>query len=235
MITDDSRNEITTISLKSEDDSLYRNAENANGAGLEVRVSRTYDGVGLSGGRECEWCKERECDNVTLDEAYRIGAFQRHPGCGCEIEYTNTKGKTTIQTGKFSGWSMKEELAKRKEVGLEPELYADELSSRIDRYLGMEKTVFLREIKSGGFYSRAVERASEAPKPALEKSIRSHIKEIELHEWKIQNPGRYMQKADSSNPREVEYAVIAWKKDRRRNARQALIELETWRRKYGKE
>ena len=90
-------NIVGTFSRKVHDESQKVNADNASGAGLEVRVSRTYDDVGLSGRRDCQFCLDRECTNVTLDEAYEIGAFQRHPGCGCEITYTTEKG-TKVQT-----------------------------------------------------------------------------------------------------------------------------------------
>ncbi len=111
------KNEIITDALKNSDDSLKANASSAENAGLEVRVSRSYDGIGLSGGRECEWCKGRECSDVTLAEAYRIGAFQRHPGCGCEIEYTSAKGVTTVQTrsGGKDSWVRRFDLERRKE------------------------------------------------------------------------------------------------------------------------
>lgn len=104
------------------DDSIRENASNADRAGLEVRVTRTYDGIGLSSGRECQWCLERECDNVTLQEAYSIGAFQRHPGCGCEISYTNVKGETRIQSwaGGRESWIKEENLERRKQYGIEP-------------------------------------------------------------------------------------------------------------------
>ena len=114
-MTDGDRKSIETNLLKVYDDSLYRNAENANGVGLEVRVSREYDNVGLSGNRECTFCKERECDNVTLQEAYSIGAFQRHEGCGCVIEYVSAKGERTYQAGKSgpNDWLSDKEFQKR--------------------------------------------------------------------------------------------------------------------------
>ncbi len=109
--------EIEVNARRTDDFTMKQNATAADSAGLAVRVTRTYDGVGLSGGRECEWCKERECDNVTLDEAYRIGAFQRHPGCGCEIEYTSARGVTTVQTrsGGKDSWVRRFDLERRKE------------------------------------------------------------------------------------------------------------------------
>lgn len=110
-------NLISTDSAKIADDSLKENAEFAEKAGLEIRVTRVYDGVGLSRGRVCEWCKERECRDVTLQEAYEIGAFQRHPGCECVIEYTSAKGVVTVQTrsGGKDSWVHKFDLERRKE------------------------------------------------------------------------------------------------------------------------
>lgn len=105
---------------KANDDSLRENASNASGTGLEVRVSRTYDGVGLSGGRECQWCLARCGENMTLQEAYDKGAFQRHPGCGCIIEYVSMRGTKTYQTGKSgpNDWLSEEEFQRRVNEGL---------------------------------------------------------------------------------------------------------------------
>lgn len=113
-------NLISTDSAKICDDSLKENAEFAGRAGLEVRVTRVYDGVGLSNDRVCEWCKARECRNVTLADAYEIGAFQRHPGCECIIEYTSLKGEKTYQSGKSGprGWISEAEFQNRINFGL---------------------------------------------------------------------------------------------------------------------
>lgn len=102
-------------------DSLRENASNADNVGLEVRVSRTYDGVGLSNGRECQWCFERCGENMTLEEAYNKGAFQRHPGCGCIIEYISLRGEKTYQTGKSgpNNWLSEDEFQKRVNYGLD--------------------------------------------------------------------------------------------------------------------
>lgn len=113
-------NLITTDSAKIVDDSLKGNAEFADRAGLEIRVTRVYDGVGLSRGRVCQWCKDRECRNATLQEAYDIGAFQRHPGCECVIEYVSRKSGKTYQSGKSGphGWISEEEFQRRVNFGL---------------------------------------------------------------------------------------------------------------------
>ena len=224
---------VTTMSQKAIDDSFRHNVENASGVGLEVSVSRTYDGVGLSGDRVCQWCKDRECTCVTLQKAYEIGAFQRHDGCECVIEYTSNKGIGTIQTSKYSGWNFADELEKRKSIGLDERFFADELASRVDRYIDYDPVKLVEEAKSGEFYDKVYARENVKTKPELEKSIKRYIKQIEEHEWKIQNPERYMTKQDPNDPVEQSRAIEIWKNHRRRNARYAKISLEIWRKKYG--
>ena len=109
-----------TLARKVMDDSFRHNAENASGAGLEVRVSRKYDGVGLSNGRLCYWCLSRCGVNMTLAEAKSKGAFERHEGCGCIIEYVSLKGLKSYQTGKSSpdDWLTEEEFQKRVGYGI---------------------------------------------------------------------------------------------------------------------
>lgn len=116
-------NSITALQARRASDyTMRQNADNAENVGLEVRVTRTYDGAGLSKGRKCNWCIERCGANMTLQEAYRKGAFQRHPGCGCEIAYTNSKGITRTQSwsGGRESWFLEEDIRRRKAFGIEP-------------------------------------------------------------------------------------------------------------------
>ena len=113
------KGQVANYAMHVVDESMQMTAESRAHAGLEVLVTRTYDDVGLSGGRECEWCKERECHDMPYQEAYELGAFERHPGCGCMITYTNSKGDTTYQAGKGVWYkSSKEALEQRKSYGL---------------------------------------------------------------------------------------------------------------------
>ena len=66
-------------------------------SGINVLVSREYDDVGVhttdkGGGDVCHWCLERCGTDVPYDEAYDMGMFERHPGCGCIITYTTKRG-----------------------------------------------------------------------------------------------------------------------------------------------
>lgn len=224
---------LNTMSKKTMDDSIRYNAENVSSVGLEVRVTRVYDGIGLSGGRRCEWCLERCGEDMTIEEAYRIGAFQRHDGCGCIIEYTSKKGAKTIQTGKFSGWNFAEELEKRKSIGLNEQFFADELASRVDKYAEKTAVELYESSKSGHVHAGLYKQAIDKPKKQLENSIKSHIRQVEEHEWKIQHPETGMTREDPKDPVARTNAMKKWRGDRFRNAQQALIELEVWRRLYG--
>jgi hypothetical protein len=74
-----------------------RSAKFMDEAGINVLVSREYDDVGVhttdkGGGDVCHWCLERCGTDVPYDEAYDMGMFERHPGCGCIITYTTKRG-----------------------------------------------------------------------------------------------------------------------------------------------
>ena len=94
---------VKTEVRRASDDTQKANARLHNSAGLEVKVEREYDGVGLSGGRECSWCQDR-AGTFTYSEAMANGVFERHEGCGCTITYTSKKGERTRSSSKYSGW-----------------------------------------------------------------------------------------------------------------------------------
>ncbi len=74
-----------------------RSAKFMDESGIRVLVSREYDDVGVhttdkGGGDVCQWCLDRCGTDVPYDEAYDMGMFERHPGCGCIITYTTKRG-----------------------------------------------------------------------------------------------------------------------------------------------
>lgn len=73
------------------DDTVRINAEAREELGLTTHITRTYSGVGLRSGtkysEDCEWCKSRCGSWDNYRDAYEAGAFERHPGCLCEIDY----------------------------------------------------------------------------------------------------------------------------------------------------
>ena len=96
------------------DDHMRANAEFHNSAGLEVRVEREYDGVGLHNGTEvCDWCLER-AGVWSYEQAMANGVFARHDGCGCIIDYTSKKGERSRSTDKWGFERIKEPVNREK-------------------------------------------------------------------------------------------------------------------------
>lgn len=111
---------ISNLARSEVDETAKRNAEFQDSSGLEVTVSRYYDDVGVNHGKdECQWCLDRCGENVPYKEAYQMGMFQRHPGCGCTIEYHTSKGtKRQADWTKNSWIDTSETLNNRKTNGL---------------------------------------------------------------------------------------------------------------------
>lgn len=89
------------------DESIKRNFEAAGEIGLNVRITRRYDNIGLRSGtkhaEDCQWCLAREGTWDNFDEAEAAGAFERHPGCGCVITYE--VGKTRTWSNAAGKWT----------------------------------------------------------------------------------------------------------------------------------
>ena len=81
------------------------NAKFQNGAGMEVTVTRIYDGVGINHRDDnCEFCMIRCGTDVPYSQAVAMGMFDRHDGCGCRIIYKSRTGKVTTSNSKYGGF-----------------------------------------------------------------------------------------------------------------------------------
>lgn len=103
-------------SQKAADDTKVANASFLDKAGMEVKVTRIYDHIGVHNrADDCEWCLERCGTDVPYEKAYAKGMFQRHNGCRCIIEYTNKKGEKTYSGSLKDSFGLKEKDAKELE------------------------------------------------------------------------------------------------------------------------
>lgn len=82
---------VGTRLIRAVDDTIKINAEAQQNAGLTVHIVRKYSDRGLRAGtkwaEDCEWCLARCGEWTNVKEAKADGAFERHPGCLCMIEY----------------------------------------------------------------------------------------------------------------------------------------------------
>lgn len=88
------------------DETVRINAEAREDLGLTTHIVRTYSDVGIRNGtkysEDCEWCLSRCGEWNSYADAYAAGAFERHPGCKCEIDYYYDKTGTR---GRFVGFN----------------------------------------------------------------------------------------------------------------------------------
>ena len=103
---------LITYAEKVVDLSQQANMDFAMSSGMNVRVTRKYDRVGLRRGTKnaepCDWCIERSVTKEFSNsrEASASGIFARHDGCGCTIDYENIKTGTrdrNVQNARGSG------------------------------------------------------------------------------------------------------------------------------------
>jgi len=101
------------------DDTKKANAEFQRKAGMEVKVSRTYDQIGLRRktkyAEKCSWCLKRCGKDVTYKKALSMGMFERHEGCGCIIEYVSRKGEKTVSDSRYGGFDKIEDPKEHEE------------------------------------------------------------------------------------------------------------------------
>lgn len=85
--------EIDRHSLELVDKNQKKNADFLMNSGINVTISRTYDGVGLrrftKHAESCSWCLARTGTKSfkSTTEAGDSGIFARHRGCHCVIDY----------------------------------------------------------------------------------------------------------------------------------------------------
>ncbi len=92
--------ELATHACKTVDSTERANMDFAMGTGYEIKVKRTYDGVGLrrktKHAERCSYCLER-AGSRTFKNSQAVnssGIFARHEGCGCTIDYENQRTGT---------------------------------------------------------------------------------------------------------------------------------------------
>lgn len=107
VLREDLSNLLTQRTLGAVDETIRVNVRAREEMGLKVHIVRRYDNVGLRSGtkhaEDCQWCLERCGEWDDYQEAYDAGCFERHPGCGCMIEYH--VGKTHTWQNSAGGWN----------------------------------------------------------------------------------------------------------------------------------
>lgn len=121
---------------------------------------------------------------------------------------------------------IKEETSKKSINEIASNLYKKNLYTNKDLNDVYEKA------KAGQVHGGIYKDAIKKNKARLEKSIRSHYKQVAIHEKKIENPSLYDKSWGQKSQQEKEGLIRKWERDKRRNAEQALVESQLWKERY---
>jgi len=160
-------NDFISASQSYSDKVSRKSSEFMNNSGFEVLVTREYDNVGIhttdkSGGEVCQWCLDRCGVDIPYDEAYDMGMFERHPGCGCVITYRTKRGvviqgKGDWETNKWSRDESADRISMAEAMEHKAE-YKENVSRELRKIIGAR--INDTEIKkiSRHFYDQAYNR-----------------------------------------------------------------------------
>ena len=222
---------VVNLSRSVVDNTLKANAEFQAKAGRNPRIIRKAEA------KCCEWCSNLEGvyeypDNVP-DDIYR-----RHENCRCIVEYDPGDGRRqNVHTKQWTDPGERDKIEERKRVGLKnlDTFRPIEYQGKIAQLVKVDRTEVLNLAKSGaphgngGVYNDAVRKT----KKELQKSIVSRTAQVERHADKISHPERYVPDWNEKSKNYQDGLLRKWEKDMQRNAKQATIELEVLKERFG--
>lgn len=201
-----------TFSRKSVDDADKKSVSDAANVGLETRVIRTYDDVGLHGGKDdCEFCKSREGE-WSYQEAIAKGIFARHPGCECEIDYKTKKGSWQRQSNwKFNEWK---DIQDPQTIKMRQRYGADEKQFNPLRMVNNSGNINQNEVPLKLdlqlFAEKGLKRQSDND---LRQGIRTLKERIQEHEGYLEDPASHDDEWNSHTEKHKQGLLRHWKKE----------------------
>ena len=108
----------------------------------------------------------------------------------------------------------------------------DNFSETIDRYITLNGRELYESAQRGERHGGIFRDAEIKTRIRLEKSIASHTAQVAEHADKLRHPEKYDAGWTRKTDRQREGLLIKWKKDLKRNAEQAKIEIEVWKERF---
>ena len=210
------------------DSTIKANADFNYRAGFQEKVIRK------DFGKCCKWCRDL-AGTYDYPRGTPKDVWRRHAYCRCTVEHLTKKGRSDVWNKHKKVRDEKlyeEEIRKRKKLseGNRNES-PKEILKILKTYNINEKEIYINA-KSGKKHNGIYVDAQNKSKAKLEKSIRSHYKQVEDHSLKIKYPNIFDKNWNKKNDTERKGLLKKWSKDLNRNAEQALIEIEVWRNKF---
>lgn len=213
------------------DDSVKVNAGFHEKSGLNPTITRTVSG------KCCKWC-----DNLAGTYNYRNAPddiYRRHEHCRCQVLYNpgNSKKYQNVHTKKWVDSNEIDKIEKRRYIGIKSDTFIlSNYDGTARRYVNVnEQSKLLADAKSGKRHKDIYTDAVNHKKNSLQKSIASHISQVERHADKIKNPSAYDVNWDTKTQQQKNGLLHKWEKDMKRNAEQAEVEIAVWKERFGNE
>ncbi len=218
---------VVTYSQSVVDETVEKNVNAQGKLGLTPKVVRK------SSWHCCEWCS-------ALAGSYRYpdvpkDVYRRHENCNCTVEYDPGSGKTqNVWTKAWTSSENSDILEDRKTAGLtESEQFSvADYSSKLSEYVALNAAATYEKAQSGERHSGILREAREKTKNQLQKSIKHHSKQVELHAGKISNPMKGDTGWIGKTIVQKNGLLHKWEKDMLRNAEQAMIEIAVYKERF---
>lgn len=207
------------------DDYVEANAEFHAKSGIRATIER----VALGGC--CEYCSKLEGTHTYPYVDKKV--FSRHRDCRCMVTYSPGDGrKQNVWNKKWKDPEESDKIERRKKVGESKDRPIKQLKNKAAEYASMDREEVYKAAKEGKRHKGTYVDAMNKPKKRLEKTINSHVRQIEIHNEKISNPTNYDQHWNDRPQRERDGLIKKWKKEINRNAEQAEIGIKVWEERF---
>lgn len=221
---------VKNFSMNVVDEILKANVNFQGRSGLRPRIIRKAER------KCCDWCSQLagEYDYPDVPE----DVYRRHERCRCTVEYDPGDGRRQdVHTKRLRNPGGSDIIKKRKQFGLDniDTFRPNDYASTIGSYVKIDRTAAVEAAKAGkrhghtGVYMDATRKN----KKQLQKSVVSRVAQVERHADKIKHPENYVLDWDQKDSRYQQGLLQKWKKDMRRNAEQAEIELAVFDERFG--
>lgn len=221
---------VKNFSVNVVDETIKANVNFQGRTGLKPKIIRKAER------KCCDWCSQLAGEYDYPDVPDEV--YQRHERCRCTVEYDPGDGRRQdVHTKRLITPGESDIIEERKRFGLDnvDTFRPNDYASTIRSYVKVDRAAAVEAAKAGkrhghtGVYMEATRKS----KKQLQKSIVSRVAQVEHHAEKIAHPEKYVLDWDQKDPRYQQGLLQKWKKDMRRNAEQAEIELAVFDERFG--
>lgn len=165
-----------------------------------------------------------EVEGVDMSDALRRDQYGPLPNMTYAQWEASERGAEGTQISPYHRSNWTENVAK---------LSIERYNNTIQSFVEIDVASVFGAAKNGGRHKGVYNDAIKKKQSTLEKSIASHVAQVEEHADKLAHPEKYDTGWSEKDERQREGLLRKWGKDLQRNAEQAEIEIEVWKERFG--